>query len=289
CVWDRVNSNFRYKEFVPLLKTGQTAIRLQNWEPNPEPNQQPGRESNQQPNLASVQQSVEIPVLACTENMPLLREEYAADGLVQFLPASLWKQIAGTVGPAEPDVYIRALAEEGAGLMELEELEAELTAILGGDYDFEMENRIQEKLDNDRMLAGYRLIIGAFCILLAAIGIANVFSNTMGFLQQRKREFARYMSVGMTPGGMKKMFFIEALVIAGRPVLITLPVTALLAGLMIKASYLNPAEFLAQAPVLPIAFFALAVFGFVALAYVIGGRRILACSLTEALRDDTMM
>ena len=86
--------------------------------------------------------------------------------------------------------------------------------------------------------------IGAFCALLALIGIANVFSNTLGFVRQRKREFARYLSVGMTPAGMRKMFFVEALVIAGRPALITLPLTALFAGFMIQASYLDPAEFL---------------------------------------------
>lgn len=54
------------------------------------------------------------------------------------------------------------------------------------------------------MLNGYKLIIGALCVLLAFIGIANVFSNTLGFIRQRKREFARYMSIGMTPEGMRK-------------------------------------------------------------------------------------
>ena len=77
------------------------------------------------------------------------------------------------------------------------------------------------------MLNGYQLIIGALCALLAMIGIANVFSNTLSFIRQRKREFARYMSIGMTPEGMRKMFRIEALVIAGCPVLITLPLYCL--------------------------------------------------------------
>ena len=47
----------------------------------------------------------------------------------------------------------------------------------------------------------------------------------------------------MTPEGMRKMFWIEALVIAGRPVLITLPITVVFVWLMITASYLNPMEF----------------------------------------------
>ena len=63
------------------------------------------------------------------------------------------------------------------------------------------------------------------------------------------------MSIGMTPEGMRKMFWIEALVIAGRPVLITLPITVVFVWLMITASYLNPMEFLAVAPIVPILLF----------------------------------
>ena len=155
--------------------------------------------------------------------------------------------------------------------------------MLGRDISFEMENRVQEKIDNDAMLNGYKLVVGALCALLALIGIANVFSNTLGFIRQRKREFARYMSIGMTPEGMRKMFWIEALVIAGRPVLITLPVTAVFVWLMITASSLNPKEFLAAAPILPVVLFIAAIFGFVALAYYLGGRQIMRCSLVEAL------
>ena len=125
-------------------------------------------------------------------------------------------------------------------------------------------------------------------VLLAFIGIANVFSNTLGFIRQRKREFARYMSIGMTPEGMRKMFWIEALVIAGRPVLITLPITAVFVWLMITASYLNPMEFLAVAPIVPILLFIATLFGFVALAYYLGGKQILKCDLVEALRTDYM-
>ena len=158
-----------------------------------------------------------------------------------------------------------------------------------GNYTFEIENRIQEKIDNDTMLNGYKLIIGALCVLLAIIGIASIFSYTLEFIQQRKREFARYMSIGMTPESMKKMFCIEALVIAGRPVLITLPLTLLFVGFMVTASYLNPMEFLKEAPIMPIVIFILVIFGFVALAYYIGGRKIMKCNLIEALQRDHIL
>lgn len=161
--------------------------------------------------------------------------------------------------------------------------------LIGRGYEIESENRIQDKITNDEIIGGYKLILGAFCVLLAIIGIANAFSNTLGFLRQRKWEFARYISIGFTPEGIRKMFCIEALVIAGRPVLITLPLTIVVIGFMITANYLEPMEFIAVAPIVPILVFVLAVFGFVALAYYLGGKKVLKVSLTDALRDDTMM
>ncbi len=267
-IWDSLNSNFRYKDYIPFLLEEQDTMTLQN--------------------IEQTERAAEISVLAYAQEPPVLREEYENYALVQFMPLTLWERLAPILGNTEPDTYIRVLAKEGAALSELNGIETELEQILAQDYVFEMENRIQEKTDNDLMLKGYMLIIGALCALLALIGIANVFSNTLGFVRQRKREFARYMSLGMTPEGMGKLFCIEALVIAGRPVLITLPVTVLIVGFMIGASYLNPVEFLMEAPIIPAAVFILAIFGFVALAYYLGGRRLMKCSLAEALRSDYM-
>ena len=267
-IWDSVHSNFRYKDFIPYLSEKQNTITLLN------PQQ--------------AESSAVLPIRGFAQEPPLLREEYDNYALAVFLPLSLWSQIGNSIGNAQPDTYVRVLAKDRTSLSSLQALEEELSEILEGTCSFETENRIQEKADNDRMLRGYMLFTGALCALLAVIGLANVFSNTLGFVQQRKREFARYMSVGMTPEGMRKMFCIEALVIAGRPLFITLPLTLMAVGFMIKASYLNPMEFLKEAPILPITAFILAVFGFVALAYWLGGRKILRCDLTEALRNDSM-
>ena len=262
-IWDSQNSNFRYREYVPFLSENQDTMTLRNQE--------------------DAAAAVELPVLGFTQEPPVLREEYDNYALVQFVSLSTWKQLQETLGNAQPDTYIRILSENGRTLTELRAIETELRDVLGRGISFEMENRVQEKIDNDAMLNGYKLVVGALCALLALIGIANVFSNTLGFIRQRKREFARYMSIGMTPEGMRKMFWIEALVIAGRPVLITLPVTAVFVWLMITASSLNPKEFLAAAPILPVVLFIAAIFGFVALAYYLGGRQIMRCSLVEAL------
>lgn len=236
--------------------------------------------------------TAEIKVLAYTEEVPALREEYATVDfyeLVHFMPVSLWKEIKEQIGGTEKDFYIQVLGREHAASEELNTLQSKIDQLVSPNYIVESENRIQEYESNNRQIQGMMAILGGFCGLLAVIGIGNVFSNTLGFVRQRKREFARYMSVGMTPKEIKKMFCIEALVIAGRPILITVPLAAAAVWYMLKLSYLEWGEFLAEGPFLPIAAFMLAVLGFVALAYYAAWQNIRKISLAEVLRDDTML
>lgn len=267
--WDSSSSNFRNRKYVPYVSEELGAVTWQN---------------STRPDLQAV-----VPVLARTWEPPVLREEYEDFALTSFIPLSLWKEISGQVGGAQRDVYVRVLAKERDALDALNMLESEITQKLSQRYAAESENRLQEKIDNDKMIDAYELVLGAFCSLFAIIGVAHVFSNTLGFISQRKREFARYMSVGLTPEGIRKMFCAEATVLVGHPLLIALLLTAAATAVMIKASYIDPMEFVRAAPVVSILAFTLAVFGFVALAYYLGGKRILKINLAEALRDDTML
>ena len=268
-IWDSIHSVFRYREYVPFLTGDQQTILLQN--------------------AAALENFAKIPVIGYTQKPPVLKEEYDDYTLVQFIPLTLWKEVGDVIGGAREDVCVRILAKEDADLSELNELEHRVTRLLKHSYTIESENRAEEKIADDAMMRGYKLIIGSFCALLAMIGVANVFSYTAGFLRQRRREFAQYMSVGMTPEGMRKLFCAEALVIAGRPIFITLPFTILFVEFTARASYLNPGEVWREIPIAMIGGFCLAIVGFVALAYYIGGKRVLKYSLADALRDDTMM
>lgn len=269
---DVTNPDFRHPQYMPYVK-GENAASLI---------RQSGEEGT----------AVEIPVLSYTDQVPALREEYATINyyeLVHFLPVSLWNEIKGQIAGSEDDSYICVLGNENAALEELNVLQAEIDQMITGSYAAESENRIQKKEANDRQIQGMMAIFGVFCVLLAIIGIGNVFSNTLGFVRQRKREFSRYMSVGLTPEEIKKMFCIEALVIAGRPIILTVPLAGITAGYLLKISYLEVETFLAEAPLVPIAIFMLVILGAVALAYYLGWRNVRKINLAEALRDDTMM
>lgn len=281
-ICDVTNPDFRHPQYMPYIKEAGTT-RLVAWT---------GGAEVAGMTVSDSTETAEIPVIAYTEEVPVLREEYATIDkyeLVHFVPASLWKEIEGWTGGAEEDTFIRIFCREGVSLEELDTIQGEIEKSLAGAYTTESENRIREYETNDEKIKGMMLVLGTFCVLLALIGLGNVFSNTLGFVRQRRREFARYLSVGMTPGELRKMFCIEAFALVARPMLWAAVVAVLAVGAMLKASYMNPAEFLAEAPLAPIGVFMLAVGGTVAFAYYLSWRKMRAMNLAEVLRDDTMM
>lgn len=273
---DVTNPDFRHPVFMPYLKG----------------NEMEERAVSVLTPAAGEDRTVELAVLSYAREVPVLREEYAKLDyyeLVHFLPASLWKEIKEQMGADQSDLFLRVLGRENSEREELSAIQSQIGQLLSGYHIIEIENRIQEYETNRKQIQGMRMIFGGFCVLLAIIGIGDVFSNTLGFVRQRKREFARYLSVGMTPKEIRKMFCIEALVLAGRPILITLPLAALAVGSMLKISYLKAGEFLAEAPFVPIGIFMLAVSGSVAFAYMLAWRNMRKICLAQALKDDTMM
>jgi len=269
---DVTNPDFRHPQYMPYLNGKAAASVLR----------QSGNE----------EMTTEIPVLAYTEEAPALREEYGTIDyyeLVHFVPASLWKEIKGQIGGCEEDFYLCVRGRDNATPEELTALQEKVKQIVGPNYMMESENRIQEYETNEIQIQGMMTILGGFCVLLAIIGIGNVFSNTLGFVRQRKREIARYLSVGMTLEEIRKMFCIEAAVIGGRPVLFTLPFAVLVVGYLLRASYMEAEIFLAEAPFVPVIIFMLGIFTTVALAYYLGWKNIRRINLAEVLRDDTMI
>ncbi len=271
---DVTNPDFRHPELMPYIKApdaGENVTKVL---------------------FPSEETPADIPVLAYTDEVPVLREEYATVDyyeLVHFIPVSLWREIKGQAGGTEEELYIRVLAGENAALDDLNMLQSRLDQLVGRSCLQESENRIQEYESNNKQIWGMKVVFGSFCMLLAIIGIGDVFSNTFGFIRQRKREFARYMSVGLTPAEIRKMFCIEAFVLAGRPVFITVPAAVMAVGMMLRMSYVGVGEFLAEAPLVPILIFMLAILGFVALAYALAWRGVSRIDLAKVLRDDTMI
>lgn len=268
-IWDSLHSNFRERKYLPFVKEARETSTLYGTE--------------------GEGQTRKLPVLAYVRELPLLREEYEDYALVHVISVSMWREVKESLQEAEPDSYIRILSDGSKSLTELNMLEQRLLQHVGQEFELQSENRVREKLDNDRMIRGAKAVMGGFCLLLGIIGIADVFSNTLGFLRQRKREFAMYMSVGLVPASMRKIFCIEALIIAGRPIFISLLLTAGFVQFAARASNLRPEIVWREVPAVPILLFAAALAGFTAFAYYLGGKRLLRCDLNEALRDNVLV
>lgn len=270
---DVTNPDFRHPDWMPYIK-------------------EEGMDSVLRKAGSEEGMTAQIPVLGYTETVPLLREEYKTLDyyeLVHFVPVSLWKEIKGRIGGTEEDSYICVRCGENPTLQDLNALEGEIRRTVSGTYTITCENRIREYETNQKQIQGMMAVFGGFCVLLAITGIGSVFSNTLGFVRQRRREFARYLSVGMTMAGLRKMFCIEALALAVRPVLVTLPLAVPVTAYMLKAGYIGTGEFLAEAPFVPVILFLSAVLAAVALAYYSAWRSVRKISLAEVLKDDTMM
>lgn len=262
-LWDSINSNFRYKNFIPFIKEQDNMVLslFQSTDRNND--------------------GVRIPILAFTDKVPVLREEYDNYGLVQVISASTWQNFMDNINVDSDETYINVLTKRDE---DIKVVQAKMEHLLSG-KNYEIENRIEEELFNQEIQKGYTLIMGGLCSLLAIIGLANVFSNTLGFIYQRKREFARYISIGLTPQGMKKILCIEALVIGGKPIIITIPLTILFVLFATRASYINPMEFYENMPVISLTIFACMILACVWLAYYIGGRRICKSNIIESLKN----
>ena len=64
------------------------------------------------------------------------------------------------------------------------------------------------------------IFLYAFAALLALIGVTNLVTTAYNNVKMRQREFAMLQSVGMTPGGIRKMLYIENAFSAGKALLI---------------------------------------------------------------------
>lgn len=268
-IWDSIHSNFRNKKYVPFIKE-QADLSLSFFQDKEEGS-----------DLA------QIPVLAYTDELPVLREEYANYALVQIMSVSTWKELAQGLSTEEQETYINVRTAEDDTI---EPLQIELEQLLS-DKNYEIENRIEKELFNEVVQKGYMIMMGGLCGLLAIIGLANVFTNTLGYIYQRKREFARYLSIGLSPQGIKKILGMEALIIGLKPIVITVPLTIAFVIFAAGASYINPMEFLESAPIIPLSIFACMIFLSVALAYYAGGRKICGNNsndIVEILKNDVL-
>lgn len=269
-IWDNIHSDFRNREFLPFIKEGEGQIL------ELEPKKEGMKESKKE------KKPIPVKIGAYTDQTPNLREEYNYFSLLQIMSASFEQRFPDRIVGNER--YVRILTDSDK---EIGQVAVKLTEVLDkSGCNYTLENRKSEEAYNTLSRKGMNIIMGILCGMLSFIGIANVFANTLGSIYQRKREFARYISIGLTPGGVKKILFMEALIISMKPILICLPLNIMF---VVFSVYLKYGDFVKIMPIKPLFIMALFIIVTVGFAYYISGRKICRADIVEALKDETML
>ena len=169
-------------------------------------------------NLLMQSDSEKVNVIGYSQNVSQVRKDFDKYSLLQIMSESSYNTLTDVQSADTSYININTYSADN-----LAETENEIKQILGDTLNYTIENRVDAYDTNMQMYNGYKSIITMICAILACIGISNVFANTLGYMQQRKREFAEYQSIGVTPKSIAKILSIEALVIGVKPILLSIP------------------------------------------------------------------
>lgn len=267
-LWDERNSDYMHREYIPFVKEGGGELYVE-----PSSGEQPGR--------ASI-----LSYDACATMLPQIREELEQKALNIVMSESAYAASAGTFSGKNYNILLEESIRENeqkAGAVE------ESVSTLVPDEDYTLEGRIREETSDAAARKGLRIVMGVLAGLLACVGIAGVLSATLGQLYQRRKEFARYLSVGVSPGDMKKMLFLEGFFIIGRPLLLAVLLDIPAAALLLWMSPPTLEQYLAHLPLVPMLLFICFGAVIVLVAYAAAAKRITSGDMVEILRDETMM
>lgn len=268
-IWDNINSNRRYRKMVPFLYDKDNL------------------------SLSLIPYGVEegngdmgTPVIMAhaADRMPAIREEQENFSLVQIMSSSTFQKFKAR--PTIDEYYYTVLVNSED---KIPSVENEIRKLLGNNVTYILKNKIQTIKDNDNIRYTKKVAMGSLAGLLTSIGLANVLSNALGLIYQRKREFSRYLTLGLSPKGVLKLLILEAAILAGKPILIGLIANIPIVLLSLKASFITLNEFLQRVQIMPIFLYAAFIITVVMMAYYIGGKRIYKMNLVEALKDDTLI
>lgn len=153
-----------------------------------------------------------------------------------------------------------------------------------GDYSLLDEAEYFASKDAGRTMSA--LMFGFVAGLLAVIGLTNTWSTVRGTINARRREFAVLRSVGLPFRGVKRMLLLEALLLGFTPILLSLPVAAVLQGVFLAVNEVSLLEWLPFAPWPPVLLYMAAVLAVTMAAYAAGGRKLLRENIIEAVKTD---
>lgn len=263
-IWDNVNSNRMNRAYIPYLAF------------EPDLTLELTAENNSE--------TVSVTITDAITQAPNLKESFSQYTLILVISESFYQPIA-TLFPSEGVNFNILTRSDDAS----EHNQQQLEAMLADRSDATLAGRVQEETSEAAMRNAVKFVIGALAVMLASIGLANVFSNTLGQIHQRKREFARYLSVGISPAGLRKILMMEAIIITLRPILLSLFINVPVVLLALNTASIALSDYAQHMPLLATVLFMFFIALFVGIAYLLGAKSIYDTAIITTLKDETLI
>ena len=274
-IWDRINSKIANRAYIPFL------------DPTKAYNLSLSGTSSE-----ASGDSLGIRVDAFARTAPRWKEEPGQDVLTLIVSEDYYRAHASSLEtgfPSGPQSYVIKTAQESENPQVEMRLHELLSARLPDSASWTLDSRLEEERSEPLKRRGFNLIMGILTALLSTAGLANIFSTTLGQVPQRRREFARYLSAGLSPKGLKRILFAEALILCLKPLFFSLLLNVPFVIFCMNYVGIPLSKYWEGFPLFPLLPFTAFVLFFTGLAYWLGAKKILEGDPMDALRDETML
>ncbi|NLG04109.1 MAG: ABC transporter permease, partial [Clostridia bacterium] len=168
-IWDSVHSDRRHKTYIPYLNDDVSSVNLQCTLPSGEQKEYTfditGRSASL-PDIKEEEQSKSLSVI-------ISNAEYHSLGLQNLCMRTCYN--------ITTDEALHTLPKE---LL----LRNQIEGILDQNMEYSIESRLDEQRSDQLIRDAMKFFVISFATILAGIGVANVFSATLGQIYQRKKE-----------------------------------------------------------------------------------------------------
>ncbi|WP_049042668.1 ABC transporter permease [Clostridium sporogenes] len=152
--------------------------------------------------------------------------------------------------------------------------------------DFKIWSLLEEKNHKELVQKAIGTSVFAVALMIGLIGIFNAFSTISNNLRLRKREFAMFRSVGLTPKGLNKMLILEGIFFAVTPIIISIPIVLFICWYMLRLTLITWAEFISVFPVGAVLTYTTLIIISIFLSYYFSSTCVKKSNVVEAIKNE---
>ena len=183
--------------------------------------------------------------------------------------------------------YVNYAAPDGMDEQIQREAEQICSSYLGSN-DFSVSSKTERMRNRGRMTGATMFIVCSLAALFGIVGISSVLSAILNSLNQRRKEFAMLRSVGVDERGIRMLLGLEGFLLSVRPILIGLPLLAVVCLVQCFMQDVPVIEFCSNFPMWALVMYIVLVLFIINGIYILASKKIRDDIIVVAIKDDTV-